>query len=188
MDAPTDDALMTAFARGDERAYAELVRRHGLALKAYALRILGNPELAEDVFCETFLRVARERDRWQPTGSVRGWLFTIAHRQCIDVLRRRKLDSEREAQVIAIETARQRQPTPAEAAELNQALEAAIGQLPLGHREVVLLRLVHGLSAAETGTILGLDEEQVRSRLSYARKRVRELLEAPGLGARRRSG
>jgi RNA polymerase sigma-70 factor, ECF subfamily len=137
------------------------------------------------VFVETFLRVARERDRWRPTGSVRGWLFTMAHRQCLDILRRRKRDAARELQVIALETAR-RQTDEGE----GEALEAAIGRLGQEHREVILLRLVHGLSSAEAAAILGLDEEQVRSRLSYARKRVREMLEAEDIrpGVRRRSG
>ena len=190
----SDEALMSAFARGDETAYAELVHRHGAPLKAYALRLLRNAEQAEDVFVDTFLRVARDRAVWQPTGSVRGWLFTIAHRICLDLLRKRRRDQEREPQIIAFEASRQVQASPeaaAEVGELADALELAIAELPVGHREVVLLRLVHGLTGAETAAVVGLDEEQVRSQLSYARKRIRAALEAgrPAVGARaRRSG
>jgi RNA polymerase sigma-70 factor (ECF subfamily) len=178
--AATDEDLMRAFVRGNERAFAVLVDRHGKDVKAYALRLLRNAESAEDVFVETFTRVAQHRDRWEPKGTLRGWLFTIAHRLCLDGLRQRQLQKERHPHVIELELGRALQPSPeAEAMlqELAGELEAAIARLPEGHREVLLLRVVHGLSSEETAAIVGLDEEQVRSQLSYARKRVRASIE-----------
>ena len=109
---PTDDALMRAFASGDDGAFEALVDRHGPDLKAYALRMLRNREAAEDAYVETFTRVAHERDRWTPGPSVRGWLFTITHRPCIDVLRRREVARRLEPQVIDLEAMRPIEPSP----------------------------------------------------------------------------
>jgi RNA polymerase sigma-70 factor (ECF subfamily) len=174
---PPDDAdLMRAFALGNERAFAVLVDRHGRDIKAYAVRMLRNAELAEDVFVETFTRVAAHKGRWEARGSVRGWLFTIAHRLCIDMLRDRQRALANQSKIIELEVGRQVQPSPEAEAMLQQLaaeLEKAIARLPEAHRQVLLLRVMHGLSSEETAQIVGLDEEQVRSQLSYARKQIR---------------
>ena len=87
---------------------------------------------------------------------------------------------------MALEGGRSKQPTSedmAAAAELSQALERALERLSDEHRQVLMLRTMHGLSSKETAEIVGLDESQVRSHLSYARKRLKvflaELYEAP---------
>jgi len=185
-----DDAdLLRAFARGREDAFAVLMERHGSAVKGYALRTLRSPEQAEDVMVETFLRVAAARGRWEDRGSVRGWLFTVAHRLCIDQLRRRRLERQSLPRVVELEADRGMAPSPEAEALLGETareLERALAQLSPEHRTVLLLRVVHGLSSEETAAAVGLDESQVRSQLSYARKRIRELIElAPDEGRAR---
>jgi RNA polymerase sigma-70 factor (ECF subfamily) len=185
-----DDQLLAAFGRGDDAAFATLVERHGAAIKTYALRMLRNAEAAEDVYVETFTRVAAQRGRWTPGGTVRGYLFTIAHRLCIDVIKRRQREIAGQAQVIELETHREVAASPEAVAILDQtaaALERAIAQLPEAHRQVLLLRVVHELSTEETAAIVGLGEEQVRSQLSYARKQLRVHL-AEGAAPRRVQG
>jgi DNA-directed RNA polymerase specialized sigma24 family protein len=56
--------------------------------------MLHSPQQAEEVYVETFLRVARDRVEWQQRGTVRGYLFTIAHRLCLDILRQRRVMRE----------------------------------------------------------------------------------------------
>lgn len=186
-----DEKLLREYRKGREAAFEELVRRHGPAIKAYALRMLRNSEQAEEIFEETFLRVATARGQWENRGTVRGYLFTIAHRLCIDVLRRRKV--ERAAFPGLVEMARYRRftPSPEASAVMGQRaeqLETAIAALPEEHRQVLLMRVVHGLSAAETGEALGLTSDQVHSQLSYARKRLRQELEDGEEGRRARAG
>ena len=185
MDRP-DETLLADYRRGDERAFELLVQRHGLAIKAYALRMLRNPEQAEEVYEETFLRVATARGRWEQRGTVRGWLFTIAHRLCLDMLRRRQVRQRAIPHLVQMESYRV-SPSPEALAALGQRaaqLEAALELLSETHREVVLLRLVHGLSAREAGQAMGVEEHQVHSLLSYARKRLRQELELPARRAR----
>ncbi|MCB9759973.1 MAG: RNA polymerase sigma factor [Alphaproteobacteria bacterium] len=174
-----DNQLIREFRRGREQAFEVLVRRHGASIKAYALRMLHNPEQAEEVFEETFLRVATAQGRWEDRGTVRGYLFTIAHRLCIDLLRRRKVARDAVPHLVELQRGRRVQPSPEAAAAMGQRaerLEQAIAQLSEEHRQVLLMRTLHGLSAAETGAALGLSESQIHSQLSYARRRLRSIL------------
>ncbi len=157
-----------------------LVRRHGPAIKAFALRLLNSRDEAEDVYAETFLRVARARGAWEERGTVRSWLYTIARRQCLDVLRHRTVMHRAEHTMVELERWRGATPSAEARVALGQEadrLERALARIPEEHREVLLLRVIHGLDARETAEALGFTEEQVHSRLSYARKRLRDLLD-----------
>ncbi len=183
MTAPTDEALMLAWTQGEERAFTTLVSRHGAAIKAFAQRMLRSADQAEDVYAETFVRVATST--WQLSGSARGYLFTIARRLCLDILRHRRVVREAVPHLVELDWGAPT-PNPEAVALLRERatwLERALARLPEEHREVLLLRLVHGLSAAEVGAVLGLEESQVHSQVSYARKRLRALLDAENSAA-----
>lgn len=176
----TDAQLLQHFRAGDTTAFEELVRRHGPAIKGFAFRMVQNHERAEEVYVDTFTRVATAAAEWEERGTVRAWLFTIARRLCLDVLRRRATERRGLSGVLEIERFRAPAPSPEAALALGEAaaeLERALSALPPEHREVLLLRTVHGLSAAETARTLGVAVDQVDSRLSYARKRLRVLLD-----------
>lgn len=190
----TDEQLLGAFVRGRQQGFEALVGRHGMDVKAYALRVLRSPEQAEEVYVEAFTKLARQAPSWQPRGTVRGFLFTTAHRQCLDILRKRKTERDATPQLIDLERARTFQPSPEARAmlgELADELERAIAELPDTHRQVLLLRAVHGLSARDVAGITGLQASQVDSKFSYARRALRSALGAeaaiPADGKRRRS-
>lgn len=190
---PTDETLLERFQKGESYAFEELARRHGASVKGYALRMLRNSEQAEEIYTETFLRVARDARSWEARGSVRGWIFTMAHRLCLDLIRRRQTETRGFAEVVTVYADRAVTPNPEAQLLLGERaaqLEKALGLLPLEHRDVLLLRTVHGLSAAETAASVGCTEDQVHSRVSYARKRLAELLADTNLGQGRqgRSG
>jgi len=180
--AAQDVQLLRDFARGRRQAFDPLVQRHGADIKAYALRMLRSAEQAEEVYVEAFTKLARQSQDWKDTGTVRGFLFTAAHRQCLDILRRRKTEREATPQLIDLERTRTFQPSPEATTmlgELADELERAVAELPEEHRQVLLLRTVHGLSAEETAAVVGLAPSQVHSRLSYARREVRGKLQRP---------
>jgi RNA polymerase sigma-70 factor (ECF subfamily) len=151
MDSPSDLELLQRFQRGQAMAFEDLVLRHGPGIKGFALRMLRNREQAEEIYTETFL----------------------------DRLRRRQTEARAWASVVEVYADRAVVPSPEASALLGERaseLEKALGRLPAEHRDVLLLRTIHGLSAAETAQALGCSEDQVFSRLSYARKRLAELL------------
>ena len=86
-----DDALMSAYARGDAAAFEQLYARHQAALYRFVRRLLGSAlsAQADEVFQDTWLKVVRCAQRWAPQGATfRTWLFTLAHHRVIDLLRK----------------------------------------------------------------------------------------------------
>lgn len=82
-----DDALVARAATGDERAFAELVRRHTPLLRAVVRRVLRDPTEADDVVQETFIAAWRRMDDVLDGAAVTGWLVTTARRRSVDRLR-----------------------------------------------------------------------------------------------------
>lgn len=176
----SDEQLLDLYRRGQTAAFEELHRRYAEPIKGFALRMLQNHEQAEEITVDTFLRVATAGGVWEDRGTVRAWLYTIARRLCLDLLRRRATERRGLTGVVEIERFRVPTPSPEARMALGEAagvLERALAALPPEHREVLLLRTVHGLSAAEVASSLGVGSEVVDSRLSYARKRLRVLME-----------
>ena len=189
MDPRTDAQLVEAFTHGHEEAFEVIVHRHGAAVKSYALRLLSSPEEAEEVFEETFIRLVRDKGRWDGRAQLRTWLFTVAHRMCIDILRRRRVETRAQPKLVAMAERRRVEPSPEARAALGEEarrLEEALSRLSESHREVLLLRAIHGLSGAETAAVLGVEEGQVHSQLSYARKRLAQLLDEGAEAGRKR--
>ncbi len=173
---PEPDArLLERWSGGDERAFDELYARYAGRLSGYAARLLGRGELAEEVVTDTFLRLVERGPR---EGEVRAWLFTVAHRACLDRIRRR---SRRERLLAWFGVTPTAPPTPEQrylTGEADRRLARAIDALPLEHRSALLLSAVQELPAREVGAILGLTDQQVRSQVSYARKQLRAALDA----------
>ena len=176
VDASADEALVAAYRRGDERAFEVLFARYRDRVTGYAWRMLGRREEAEEVCVEAFCRVVE--GRWSPTGRFRAFLFTVVHRRCLDRIRRRGR-KQRALQLLGF--GRTADPTPQDALELgerNAQLEAALRELPEEHRATVMLFYGQELGSKEVAAVLGCTDQQVRSRLSYARRKLRKALES----------
>jgi len=183
---PTDEALIQAWAEGDHPAFNLIFERYRDRVVGYCWRMLRNHEEAEEIATETFCRVLE--GAWRPGGSFRAFLFTVAHRLCIDRLRRRERTLRFE-RLWRAATAPSTSPEQAVSADERQrAVEQAIGSLPEDHRAVVLLYYGQELRSREVAEILGCSDQQVRSRLSYARRRLRDILPADFDGEDRRDG
>lgn len=171
-----------------------LYKDHVDLMYRFAHRLCGEPEAAKDLVQETFLNAYRGLDRFRGDAQVSTWLYTIASRACLRMRRKRKGAPERELSLeefIPTSDGEFRLQIPIdglspEAAlqnkQLREALDAAINQLPKKYKMVLVLRDMEGLSAKEVGTIMGLNERAVKSRLHRARLFVRQQLSAQGLG------
>jgi len=169
-----DEALLLAYQQGEAAAFAELFERYRGRAHGYALRMLRRPELAEEACTDAFCRLLE--GRWQPGGSVRSFLFTVLHRRCLELLRRRSTH-DRLSHKLAPEPV---QPEVDDALQLagDQArLRAAMDELKPEHRAVLLLYYAQELPSREVAVVLACSDQQVRSRLSYARRKLRQLLE-----------
>jgi RNA polymerase sigma-70 factor (ECF subfamily) len=185
------DAKLLADARtGRPGALEALLERQEGRVLRFAQRLCRHREDAEDVLQESLLAAARGIGSFRGDSSISTWLYTIARSFCIKKRRRSvfapvEVSLEGEASAMARRLADpQRSPLEAlEAARLGTELDGAIATLPRGYREVLLLRDVEGLSAAEVARVTGLGVPAVKTRLHRARARLRTKL-APLLARR----
>jgi len=169
---------------GDEKAYRELVEMYQPRVYSLALRMLRRVEDAEDVVQETFVRMFRALDRYDPSRPFGAWLFSIASRLCIDQLRRRKLqpvsltqgdrDDEYE---IEVEDPGLKPDDATARVEEEVRTRALIDSLPPHYRIVVLLRHQQDLAYEEIAEALHLPLGTVKARIHRARALLKERIE-----------
>ncbi|HXV67934.1 MAG TPA: RNA polymerase sigma factor [Nitrospira sp.] len=175
------------------KTFDSLYREHVDLMYRFANRLCGETEAAKDLVQETFLNAYRGFKDFRGDAQVSTWLYTIASRACLRMRRRRKGEPERELSLnefIPTSEGEFRLQIPVEGLspeealqnkELRQALDDAINKLPQKYKMVLVLRDMEGLSAKEVGTIMGLNERAVKSRLHRARLFVRRELSARGV-------
>lgn len=178
---------LEALRNGDRKEFARLVDAFSTPIYRLALKILGDPQDAEDVLQETFIRALSALPTFEGRSSLSTWLYRIAVNEALMMLRRRKPETllnendggDEENSDDASNYLVDWCCLPEEellSEEARQFLDQAIAQLPENLRLVFWLRDVEGLSIKETAEALGLSETNVKTRLLRARLRLRELL------------
>ena len=148
------------------RTFEELVEMHGREIFAYALRLTGDRDEADDLFQETFLAAfrafARARD-----ANLRAWLYRIATNKAADARRR----AARGVRIEDLELV-----APERDGVTSADLAAAIRSLPPHERAAFVLRRVQDLPYSDVASVLDCSEEAARKRVSEATKKVKEAL------------
>jgi RNA polymerase sigma-70 factor (ECF subfamily) len=184
----SDEELLTRFCKGQRDAFGGLVRRYERELYGYLRRYLGDANLAEDVFQNTFLQVYIKSGQYEPGRPVRPWLYTIATNQAIDALRRNgrhvavSLDQHREALpdgevnnlADALESPGPGPVDAVEGLERRDRVRASVDRLPDFLRQVLILAYYQGLKYREIAEILGIPVGTVKSRLHAALVKLQE--------------
>lgn len=170
--AAEDVEIVRRIGAGDRAALGELYERHAGWLTIRLHRRCGNTELVDTALQDTFLAVWKQADRYQPSGEVGAWLWTIAIRRLIDQLRKR------------------RPPDPI--ADVTPFADVIVHEIPLalGHTKlgtafasldpdlqaVMAATALDGLTNSEAADLLGIPAGTVKSRLSRARQILQERL------------
>lgn len=153
-----------------------LMKQHSARIFRLALRMLGNPEDAEDVQQETFIRAHRARRQFRGDASFGTWIYAIAARLCLSKkrrsARRRELASERQPAELpdAVADPEQHLLARESAARVQRALAA----LSPSHRLLIVLKYIEGLSHEEIARVLRCSVASSRSRLLRAKRLFRE--------------
>jgi RNA polymerase sigma-70 factor (ECF subfamily) len=178
-------ALVPAIARGDVTAFEALYDRYSSTLYAVLLRILGNPEDAQEVLQESFVKVwtsARMFDAAR--GSETAWLISIARSRGIDRLRSRKIrvnrenDAGREVSIQSSFVVKAAGTDDAIQAEQRVAVRGALADLPEAQRVALELAYFEGLSQSEIAERLREPLGTVKTRMQLGMKKLRERLRA----------
>jgi RNA polymerase sigma factor (sigma-70 family) len=178
-----DDAqLLRAHSAGDPQAFARLYDRYDRPCFQFICRMLGSAhaDAAEDLHQETWISISKNAAAFDPRkANFRAWLFTIARHKVWDHFRRRKTTVSASAEDDAAMMVPDPGPTPLEevqSRELALKLVAAVEALPLEQRGVFILFAHAGLSLEEIALATGVAVETAKSRLRYARARLRQAL------------
>lgn len=176
------DSLVSRVCEGESDALAELYDQHAAALLAFARRLLGDHDAAEDLVHEVFLSAPRTLGNYQAQSSLRTFLISVAvnhARHHVRAAARRRAAGERMA----------REPegsvnTPEEHASrtrLAKALDSALDTLPIEQRVAFVLCEVEERTSREAAEIVGVPEATIRTRLFHGKRKLREELDRRGI-------
>ena len=164
---------------GDSEAWNILLKRYQLPLYAYVFELVRDEQRSLDIVQETFCNAVRFIDRLQADARFGSWLFSIAHQKCVAAWRKKhwlfKEFEDGQLEEIA-------DPGDDPGARLlrheeGEALMACIDRLELGARAVILLHFFEDFSLEEIAGIVGAPLGTVKSRLHYAKRALKKLME-----------
>lgn len=172
-------ALLARAAAGDQVAFGALFRRFERPLYAYFYRMLHDGPTAEDLVCDAMTAVWKNARTYRGEAQVSTWIFGIAHRLAQAAIRRRRPTVPlEEAAGVATNTGPDE---VAERADIASRVRASVAALPPEHRAVVTLTFFHGFSYSEIAKILNIPVNTVKTRMFYARQKLRPIFEKAGL-------
>lgn len=179
-----DARLMLAFAAGDESAFDSLFDRWSARLLHFLERMVRDRAVAEELLQESFLRIHRARDRYQPTARFSTWLYTIASNAARNELRRpfrrashESADESGEGAGTPLVDASPPSDELAAARQRQGTLEVALARLPERQRAALWLAAVEGLSYAEVAEALDVTPASVKSLVHRARVALADALD-----------
>ncbi len=176
-----DNELVVRIAGADESAMAEIYERYGARVFALANRVLGDRSLAEDVTQDVFLKLWRNPQGFDPNrGKLRTLLLTQAHGRCVDLIRSRNSQSDRESKVAHDPTTTAPDAIDAELIALDEAetVRIALDALPPHERIVLDLAYFGANTYRDVARILSLPEGTVKTRMRSALQRLRVELQS----------
>jgi RNA polymerase sigma-70 factor, ECF subfamily len=159
-------------AGGDKRALETLYSRYSSRTYKFLIRYTANRAAAEDLAHDVFLEVWKSACRFEGRSSVTTWILSIARYKALDARRKQRNFTEQDLPGRA-------EPTPEAQAmdsSTGEYMRECLSKLSEEHREIVDLVYYHEMSVKEVGELLGIPEATVKTRMFYARKKLKEML------------
>jgi RNA polymerase sigma-70 factor (ECF subfamily) len=175
----SDEELMKALSKGDQRAFDELYKRfYGQLLGYFKNMLWGDREKAEDMVHDIFAKIIKNPDYFDSDRSFRTWLFSVASNMCKNeykkqAVRKNTSTGVEEHRSISSST---NVLSEVQDVQFQEAFEENLAKMDEKHREVFALRHLEGLSMKEIAEVMQINEGTVKSRLFYATKFLAEKL------------
>lgn len=188
-----DAVLIEQFRRGDSAAAERLIVKYQNRIYNVVLRICADPDDAAELTQETFVKILENLGKFEGRSGFYTWAFRIAVNLTLNYCQRNaklavhSLDTEEETyssparQALKELLSDESSPDPeavAQNRELHEIAIAALNKLDEAHKAVLVLRDIEGMSYARIAEVLGIEIGTVRSRLSRARTKLKDILEA----------
>ncbi len=174
-----EKVLLARTTEGDQQAFETLFRRFEQSLYTYFLRMLQDRSTAEDLVCETMAAVWKGARGFRGESQVSTWIFGIAHNMAAAVLRRRRPQVSLED--VDTTSSSDGPEEAGERADVAAKIRRALATLSAVHREVIELTFYHEFSYPEIARILGVPVNTVKTRMFYARRKLKSALEGVGV-------
>ena len=181
-----EDFSLDALRSGDRAEFARLVDRYYEMIYRLAIKMVNNPQDAEDILQETFIKAYRHLEKFDGRSSLSTWLYRIATNEALMFLRRQKPDmlsvveaiaaGEGDIEPIQVVDWSSLPEDELMSTEAQVYLDKAVEKLSPSLRVVFVLRDIQNLSTRETAEVLNISETAVKTRLSRARLQLREEL------------
>jgi len=159
---------------GDRDALSELIVRYSRRLRYFISHLSDSPEMTEDIFQDTWVRVIGKMHTLRNVESFTTWLYRIARNTAFQQLRRKKRSCELHGDIIPPKEQPIDAFSPAAAAMIHNGLK----KLHPAHREILALRFLEQLSYQQVAEILGCNLNTVKSRIYYAKLALKKEMEA----------
>jgi len=161
-----DEQLAIGILEGDHEALQVLLSRFYPPIERYLFHACGCKDEAEDLTCQTLLRVRKDIRQLKDHSLLKPWIYKVAHRELLMWRRKRLLHLKLP-----------HTPSPSPSHSIDEIIvHQALSRIPSNHREAFLLIEVEGLSIAEVAAALGIPQGTVKSRCHHARRQLRQLL------------
>ena len=172
-----DGHLMSAIRAGNQAAMAQIYDRYSPIVYSVALRVLGETAAAEDVLQEIFLQLWRNPSSFDASrGNLAPWLAVIARNRALDMLRKRRPQTEIEEATVLVDLDLA---TDAERKRMATKIQSILQQMPAAQRTALEMAYFEGYSHSEisekTGEPLGTIKTRIRTGLMLLRKGVRSI-------------
>jgi len=179
-----EQAVIRRVREGDQEAFAQLVTAHEKQVYNLCLRMVTNPEDAQDLAQEAFLKAWRGLAFYKGDSSFATWLYRLTSNVCIDFLRRQKrrptvsltVDDEAEDWELSVPDTALLPEQQVEQKELQRDIAAAMDQLGEEFRMILTLRIMQELSYEQIAEVMDLKVGTVKSRLARARIKLKNIL------------
>jgi RNA polymerase sigma-70 factor (ECF subfamily) len=179
--ATSDEMLLESIANGVRNAMHILYSRHNLRVYRFVLRIVRDATTAEDLTSQVFLDVWRTAKQFERRSQVSTWLLSIARFKALTALRQRRHEDVDQEDVLEIPDQADTPETSLARSRTRMILRACVAKLSPAHREIINLVYYHEKSVEEVGTIIGIPQSTVKTRMFYARKQLADLLRGAGI-------
>jgi len=175
----SDESLLAGLASSDPDGSAAFVRRFQGRVFGLAMTIVGDPNMAEEVAQESFMRAWRHAATFDPTrGRVATWLLAITRNVAVDALRMRRQTPVDPDLLIGLRADSRSEPeAQGVLADESQRVRLALGGLPEEQRRAVLMSAFYGRTAREIGDIEGIPLGTAKTRIRTGLQKLREAFE-----------
>lgn len=178
--------LIEAAQRGDVEAFEVLIRQYEKEIYRFCLKILQDEQEAADTFQEICLKIWRQLKSYKGEANLKTWIYRLTTNQCIDVLRKNKRKkqlislfqrNEKGEEYILDSVSSEDVSQKIETKALQEIVQLGISELKADYQVIIILKDMEAYSYEEIAEILGISLGTVKSRLSRARKALRNVLE-----------